>query len=400
MAALRKIVLRVLLVALGLSALAGAAAVLTSGRDVAWRIVGTTLATAGAAVLLIPMTLLGDRPTTRNAGVLGIAIVVVEFLLAMILIWGLADGALGAFRGEEAVFLTMVWIAITGLPAVSFLSVASRPGGKVAGFGGAVLAAITLVLLMLATLTSSSFLGDEKLYAIAAAVGGFGVLAVASLAGFTTAAPTARPWRWVGVLASVLGIAIAAYASIKDIHEGGGLFACVISIAAVVAHANLCATCPLTRGQRWVRSVTIGAGIVTALLIDVLVIGEDRWDAVEQLANVAGATGIIAGCGSLALLVLARLNRNIDRPPVISEISELTLICPSCHRKQLVALARDATSAPTSACGNCGLQFHIRVEEPRCPKCDYVLLMLRSDRCPECGTLVSAPTTLTADAGV
>ena len=36
----------------------------------------------------------------------------------------------------------------------------------------------------------------------------------------------------------------------------------------------------------------------------------------------------------------------------------------------------------------CGLKFHIRLEEPRCPKCDYLLFMLQSDRCPECGTPV------------
>lgn len=156
-------------------------------------------------------------------------------------------------------------------------------------------------------------------------------------------------------------------------------------------------TCSFSRGQRWVRWVTIGAAVVTALLLDVLVVGRDRWDDVDQLASVAGATGIIAGCGSLALLVLARLNRNIERAPVISEIRELTLVCPSCKRKQVVALARDANDTSANSCTNCGLRFHVRVEEPRCPKCDYVLLMLRSDRCPECGTLIGA---VPANAGV
>jgi hypothetical protein len=155
----------------------------------------------------------------------------------------------------------------------------------------------------------------------------------------------------------------------------------VVSFAAVVAHANVCLFVPLMQGQRWVRVVTILAAAATAVLIDALVVADERGRELPMGQNLAAAAGIIASCGSLALLVLARLNRHLDRAPVLSEVRELTVICPGCHKKQTVRVG-------DSACPTCLLKFHIRVEEPRCPTCDYLLFMLQSDRCPECGTVV------------
>ena len=114
-----------------------------------------------------------------------------------------------------------------------------------------------------------------------------------------------------------------------------------------------------------------------------LALQEDYKFEIPIAENLAAASGIIASCGSLALLVLARINRNLDRVPVLSEIKEMTVICPGCRRKQ---------NLPTgdSTCTTCGLKFHIRLEEPRCQKCDYLLFMLQSDRCPECGTIIES----------
>ncbi|MGD0770219.1 MAG: hypothetical protein ABSB42_18710 [Tepidisphaeraceae bacterium] len=33
----------------------------------------------------------------------------------------------------------------------------------------------------------------------------------------------------------------------------------------------------------------------------------------------------------------------------------------------------------------------VRARAPRCPNCNYLLLMLQSDRCPECGAAVARP---------
>jgi hypothetical protein len=66
---------------------------------------------------------------------------------------------------------------------------------------------------------------------------------------------------------------------------------------------------------------------------------------------------------------------------VLSEIREITIICPGCDAKQTLPVG-------ASSCSRCGLVIHTRIEEPRCAQCDYLLYMLKSDNCPECGTPV------------
>src|SRR5262252_8350078 len=39
-----------------------------------------------------------------------------------------------------------------------------------------------------------------------------------------------------------------------------------------------------------------------------------------------------------------------------------------------------------------GLWSRRRGDEPHCIKCDYILIGIQSDRCPECGTLLSPRT--------
>ena len=39
-------------------------------------------------------------------------------------------------------------------------------------------------------------------------------------------------------------------------------------------------------------------------------------------------------------------------------------------------------------CTGCNLVIHVRIEEPRCAACGYSLLMLKADKCPECGAPV------------
>ena len=81
------------------------------------------------------------------------------------------------------------------------------------------------------------------------------------------------------------------------------------------------------------------------------------------------------------MLVLARFNRRVDPETFSSEMAEVTLVCPRCNRKQ-------AISTGTSDCVGCGLRFELRIEEPRCSNCEYLLYGLTSATCPECGTPV------------
>ena len=87
----------------------------------------------------------------------------------------------------------------------------------------------------------------------------------------------------------------------------------------------------------------------------------------------------MAACGTLALLVLARINRKVDVEPGSADLGEIPLVCPRCRKKQSLPVGN-------SICASCDLRISIREEEPRCAKCDYLLRGLMSDRCPECGT--------------
>ncbi len=127
---------------------------------------------------------------------------------------------------------------------------------------------------------------------------------------------------------------------------------------------------------------TVAAAALTAGLVDLAVV-DDRllhlgWDEGSFLWRGMGASGILAGCGTLALVVLAVLNRQIDYEPGSKEMLSLFLACPRCGKKQNVAIGE-------ASCVACDLRISTRIEEPRCRNCGYLLYKLTSDRCPECG---------------
>ena len=171
------------------------------------------------------------------------------------------------------------------------------------------------------------------------------------------------------------------------IWRGGGgyqaLFTAIVALGAVPAHANLCLLVPLKPGQRWLALGTIGLGAMTAILIFAGVAMDiHRGDSL--LLRLAAATAIFAGCGSLALLVLARLNRGANVEPGALPVElNIALTCPRCQSKQSLPLGG-------AACSGCNLRIHITVEEPRCLQCGYLLYQLTSPQCPECGTAIQA----------
>jgi len=368
---LRKLVLRIMLVSLGLVAAAGASAVFVAGHALVWRIVLTGICTAVACGLLLAASMLVDGEKSRTAGLLGMAAIISEYLIVLVLVW------FESFNNSafESVWLTALAIFLAAPPAMLFLRLAtpSRDPGAVLGL------CVTGASFAMAMIGSWVPFGmqsaaEGRWWGIAGVTAGFGFLAVCCLAGLRT---HRHPWRWMGLLAALVACGITIVAIFKDLHEGGGALTCIISVAVVIAHANLAMLVPLHGGQRWVRIGTILAVLATSTFIDIDAVSNGlQMD--DVLARFAEACAIIAGCGSLALLVLARINRK-PPPPVAAEIKEMTIICPNCQKKQLLAVG-------SSACGGCGLKFHIRVEEPRCRQCDYLLYGLTSDRCPECGT--------------
>ena len=382
---LRIALLRAMLWSLGLSALTGVLAVLFEAGDLVWRVVGTGFTTAVACGLMLRASTLVDQKKSRSAGLPGMAGVIVEFLMAMIVIWEVPRNLWGvSWEGEIA--LTMLFLGMAVVLAMALVALLHEAHGVVAGRVGLVVTLATFVACMIATWIPRTPVRvfNENWWETSASLAIFGGLAVLCLIGFGTG--DRRHWRWAGIVASI----IACTMWLIDIWIGAGsdlgfvIFCVFISVAAVVAHANVSLFCPVTPEQRWVRGGTIAAAMLTAGLIDLLV-AADRHMGIgveyDVLGRLASAAGIVTGCGTLALCVLARINRKVDFEPFSPELSEITVVCPRCRKKQLIRIG-------DSACAACELRISIRIEEPRCPECDYLLFGLTSDRCPECGATI------------
>lgn len=374
----RRILLHIMLWSLAAGAVLGAIAVLAAQGQTFWRISATTLITAAAAGLLIPVSRMIDKPVSRPAGLLGMSLIIAQFLLALAMTWEFYPSWAG-----ESLALTLCFLPACGIPAAIMLRIAcGDPRGRWSGQVGVVLSVACFLIILYGVWIVSGWPAKEKPLNCAGTLASFGVLAIACLAGGTPR-PDLRMMliagRALGILASALGAGIAIYAICYDIHTDSWLFRAITSLAAVLAHANLCLLVPLTGAQHWVRIVTIAGAACTAVSINIAMYpGVDSGSA-EFAMRAASAAGIITSCGSIALLVLARISRRIpSETRELAIVTELNIVCPGCGRKQTQPVGH-------SACPTCRLQFELRVQEPRCPKCDYLLFMLKSDHCPECG---------------
>lgn len=389
----RKTLLRWMLVALAFTALTGVLAVLVEASHVAWQIVGTGFATAVACALLMPITGMIDRAKSRSAGLVGMFWVVGEYLLTLLLIWEIPHNFF-AHSYEEELALTAVVLLPAGPIAMALLKLTNQPYGRLAGRIGVVVVVAALLACWtgiwwraaIAFIPSpvsdpSGFHTAEAWWKTGGSISIYGGLSVLCLIGL--AAPDPRKWRWLGIVAAVFAGAIWLLDAWLRVGSDPGFvaFATLTSIASVVAFTNLCLYCPLKEGQGWVRVGAILSAMVTATaldasFVDIKLLHAGYADAF--LFRIASAGGILCGCSALALVVLARINRGVDYEPLAAEILTVDLVCPRCRKKQAVRLG-------DSVCAGCALRISIRIEEPRCPKCGYLLFQLTSPRCPECG---------------
>ena len=100
---------------------------------------------------------------------------------------------------------------------------------------------------------------------------------------------------------------------------------------------------------------------ITAVFLNLeLILAPDR--GISLLGRIAGAGGVVASCGTLALLVVARLHT--QSPPTglagvpSSELKEIMVFCPSCGKKQTIALGQ-------AECAKCGLVIQTTVHQKK-----------------------------------
>jgi hypothetical protein len=343
----RKVLLRIVFASLALAAGFGAAGVIFAGHDTLWRIVWTCAATAVGALLVLGASSLLEREETWLPGVLAIILVVGEYLLDLGLIWE------GFGQAKDQATLTAQFLALTGFPALVFLGMLRRPATLVAARLGLAACAASFLLLMVGTWGrgwGTRNFEHNHWFDVSGSLAPFAFLAVLALIG---AGLDRRHWRWAGVAAAAAAFSMATYAILLDIRQTSSFFVCIVSVAIVVAHANAMVRAPLASNQRWLLWATLGAAITAAAFVDVGRITRP-WQQ-DMLGRLAGAAAIVAGCGTLALLVLARVNRPVDSAGFSSaNVREVTVVCPRCNRKQTIAVE-------SGACAVCGLGIAVRL---------------------------------------
>jgi hypothetical protein len=367
----RKVQLGIIMGIIALAVTAGGAGMLLGTREAIAPATFSAILTGVACGLLIWFGRLYESPQTRFSGITLTTGTVVCFLLILCDVW-----QFGGWQLSELLEGLAFSLGLTALLGALFLWVGQLRGGRAAGIVGVVIAACGLAGMLVATwitFARDSFGIQDRVIESALTVDGIGLLVVGALLGMHRH----RPWRWIGVAASValLGVSLHAiwyrYSSPELIMPG-------VSIAGMVAYLNFILQLDIRPSLFWPRSLAIGATAAALGMGDA-----SAWSVSGQYADafnrIAGAMGIIAGGATLAVVIATRIGRKTRdvAPPV--EIKEISLTCPSCSAKQALPIGE-------SACGTCGLKIFIRLEMPRCPNCEYSLLMNPSDRCPECGT--------------
>lgn len=341
----RAVCLKTMLWLLAIATAVGVLAVLTASYDLLGRISGTLAATALAAALLWPLSALLEKPKSLAAGIFGILMTMVVYCLAMPLIWEYG------YRQEELLLSSLV-LGLSAPFGMAAIRMTEMSKTRLSGRIGTLLYAIVLACFLTASWHSNKWGGDEHWWLFGWYLAGFGSLAVACLVGL-------RPrlqfdWRWLGVAISAFGWAVIVLQEWGPLpwYEKGNIL--LVSVACGFAYVAVSLLVPLTSSQKWLRWVTIGAVVVTIVFLNLESLLAPNRD-ISFLGRVAGAAAVVTSCGSLALLVLLRLNTQVAVVEPNAEVTSVVLYCPGCGKKQTMALSGDQ-------CRHCGLRINIAVE--------------------------------------
>jgi hypothetical protein len=385
--------LRAMLALVGLAALAGVATIFLPAKEFLARIAGTLITSAFAIALALPASKKLDREETRPLGLAMLAAIVPCFVLVLTAIWiGLVFG----WRVELEVMLTALHYAGCAVVLLIALGLCRGEATRVSGRLAVLAALVCLVLGLPAIWADRLGFGtwdfQSKLWGTSWLVFWTMVLAGMSLYAVTT---RTTPWRWIGVLAAAAALAMGLYGIWNELREPPMWFAQALIVALAIGLANVLNTLKLEGLQRYVALGTIGTVLLTAVLLSYLnFITEGfrgRVDENELMVRLIAAGSIVSVCGLLAITIFLAANRRalVTTSAAVKEIRAVKVTCPRCATKTDVAVGVGGVGGGRSRCGGCGLIFVLELAEPRCVKCEYNLLDLKADRCPECGTPVA-----------
>lgn len=396
----RRMLLIGLLTALGICATAGVFALGVSSTEVVWQILAGAIITAVACGTLLPVTLLTDRPKLRLGGLVTMGVIGLLWLecLGMVVISGRSWG--GSYRWEEAIMMSFGVTLLMGIPSVGVALLISFKWARIAVVGFLGVVALSWIVCEFAALLSvllpyrgsfgyEEIRWSEFMFLTGMILYGMGSCTCELL--INSWCGDKRYFRWLGIAAALVAAFLFIVAvwmeplgfgseTSQNIAKAAYQF---MLVAMVMGHVNLLLMARLRQSQLWLQWLTMGMAILVSLVAAPLVFMEGLGDTMEVLARLVVACAIATGCGSVALIVLSMLNRKPAAAlmPGALTATEVTFFCPRCQARQTLALG-------DAVCKNCELKISIKVIEPRCPACGYLLYQLTSARCPECGALV------------
>src|SRR5579864_2977511 len=206
---LTKLCLRTMLWSLGLTAATGLLLVFLSHSRLLENVLFTLAATTGATLLLWPLSFWLRSHQSRLAGLVGMALVLADYFVLFVLIWGTwllqQPGFLANFSWETALWETFWFTLLTGFPAVVLLRFWYVPQAYVAARVGTGICLLAFLELMLGAWLERSLQGRGfdlgRLVEAGGLTGLYSLPILACLVGF----PRTRPWRWLGVMAAGAG---------------------------------------------------------------------------------------------------------------------------------------------------------------------------------------------------
>jgi hypothetical protein len=192
----------------------------------------------------------------------------------------------------------------------------------------------------------SSFFDESVWWEYGGWLAAMGALACMSLVGGGT---DSWQWRWIGVIC-----ATAAYVLVVrllnetswPVEPVDGL----ITVAALIAHANLILRAPLGDGARWIIYGTVAIAVATGWFVNEAAMNDivgnrENWSTVDRMA---AAGGILTGFGTIIVAVLTQLHRRaVAHVPGSDGPPDVNLVCPLCGKRQTLTHGR----GPCDRCG-------------------------------------------------
>ena len=382
---IRRIILGLMLTALGVCALAGVIGLFASEWERVWPILGSAFLTAIALGLMLPLTLLAERTRYRAAGFA--AMLTIGFLACFVGATMMLDTH-GHWSRRELLWMGIVVSLVFGVPATGGLLLVQFKWARFAAWALAIGSGVAMSLYVIGVFVAIVLPGGKG-----EEIAGTAVLTF--LFSFLTALLLVNSgcgdWRYFRAPAIVFAWLdfflflttiwwINAWGARQEwVRWGMALLFGVIFLALL----NLL----LMANVQGIGRIVRGATIACALMACALIAGGLYLD-VELISAMGIAPGLLAATGAIAVVILALLRRRYSRE--LGNLADSTILtdieffCPRCKKRQTLPLG-------DSACVGCGLKLILKAIEPRCIQCGYLLYGTASNRCSECGAVQTEP---------